>query len=75
MQEESSEYGESASLVEHVQVAEGELLGDWLLDLDGCGVFLLFTVVVGSELDVANSCGSIDGQLDLISLRDDSKRV
>ena len=46
MQAKAGEVGDSGSLVEHVEVAEGELLSNWLSDLKQSLLFLLVTVVV-----------------------------
>jgi len=50
MEAKASKNGESACLVEQVQVSEGELLGNWLLNLDDCLILLAITLV-GGELD------------------------
>ena len=47
MQAEAGEVGNRGRLVEHVQVAQGELLLHWLLNLEqGCVLALLRAIVV-----------------------------
>ena len=50
MEAEAGEARNSGSLVEHVEVAEGELLSHGLADLEKGLVLLLVTIVV-AELD------------------------
>ena len=50
MEAEASEHRQSACLVEQVQVCEGELLGDWLFNLNDCLILLAITLI-GGELD------------------------
>lgn len=50
MEAKASENGESACFVEQVQVGEGELLGNWLFNLNDCLILLAITLV-GGELD------------------------
>jgi len=49
---EAGEARNSGGLVEHVEVAEGELLGDGLTDLKE-GLVLLLVAIVVAELDRA----------------------
>ena len=59
MEAQTSEVADARGLVEHVEVAEGKLLGDRLLDLEDRGVLALLAVVL-AELDGARADLALD---------------
>ena len=52
MEAETGVHGQIASLVEHVQVVQGELLSNWLFDFNG-GLIFLAVRFVRSKSDMA----------------------
>jgi len=52
MEAKSCGLGKTGSFVEQIQVIQGELLCDWLLDFDD-GHVLFAVAIVGSEFDEA----------------------